>query len=82
MRTLIIVAVLEVVAVIFAVSLCVSARRADERTERALLRDEVEIKRQTASQRRRLHPAPVLTRASWRRLTAMLRTRGHDRGGN
>ncbi|MFM0555975.1 hypothetical protein P0D69_34130 [Paraburkholderia sediminicola] len=82
MRLLIIVAVLEIVAVIFAVSLCVSARRADERTERALSRDEVETKRQSVSRRRHLHPAPVHKRATWRWLTAMLRTGDHDRSGN
>lgn len=82
MRPLIIIAVLEIVAIIFAVALCVSARRADERTERALSRDEVETKRQPANRRPRLHPAPVHKRASWRWLTAIRRTGNHDRSGN
>lgn len=82
MRLLTILAILEIVAVIFAVSLCVAARRTDERTERALSHDEVEARRQVADVRRHVRRAPFRKRMTWRWLAAVLRTRDHDKSGN
>ena len=82
MRLLLILAALEIVAVIFAVSVCVSARRTDERTERALSRDEVEARRQVAGPMRRLHLAPFRTRMTRRWLAAVLRAGDNDKSGN
>jgi hypothetical protein len=48
MHFLIILAVLQILAIIVVVALCVAARRADERTERMLTRDEIAERRQTS----------------------------------
>lgn len=48
MYLLIILAVLQVLAIIVVVALCVAARRADERTERMLTRDEIAARQQTS----------------------------------
>jgi len=48
MHFLIILAVLQILAIIVVVALCVAARRADERTERMLTRDEIAARRQTS----------------------------------
>lgn len=52
---LIIFSVLEIVAILVVVSLCVMARRSDERTERALTPEEIRARRQTADALRRPH---------------------------
>ncbi|WP_147329549.1 hypothetical protein [Paraburkholderia sp. DHOC27] len=59
MHLLIIFSVLEVIAILVVVSLCVMARRADERTERALTSEEIQARRQIAEERRRLNGAPA-----------------------
>ena len=82
MHLLIILAVLEMIAVIFAVSLCVAARRTDERTERSLSPDEVEARRQVGGASRHPHLAPFRMRTTWRWLTSVLRTGNHDKRGN
>jgi hypothetical protein len=48
MYLLIILAVLQILAIVVVVALCVAARRADERTERMLTRDEIAARRQTS----------------------------------
>jgi hypothetical protein len=53
MHLLIIFSVLEVLAILVVVSLCVMARRADDRTERALTSEEIRARRETADERRR-----------------------------
>ncbi|WLE63216.1 hypothetical protein GIY62_23110 [Burkholderia plantarii] len=53
MRLLIVIAVLEIVALVFVVALCVAARRGDARTERMLSRAEIEARRCIASAPRR-----------------------------
>lgn len=55
MHLLIIFSVLEIVAILVVVSLCMMARRSDERTERALTPEEIRARRQTADVRRRPH---------------------------
>jgi hypothetical protein len=59
MHLLIIFSVLEVIAILVVVSLCVMARRADERIERALTPEEIRARRQPAD--RRLRPNSVTT---------------------
>ncbi|MGA7776372.1 MAG: hypothetical protein WCA85_01450 [Paraburkholderia sp.] len=51
MHLLIIFSVLEIVAILVVVSLCVMARRSDNRTERALTPEEIRARRQTADDR-------------------------------
>lgn len=55
MHLLIIFSVLEIVAILVVVSLCMMARRSDERTERALTPEEIRARRQTADVRHRPH---------------------------
>jgi hypothetical protein len=55
MHLLIIFSVLEIVAILVVVSLCMMARRSDERTERALTPEEIRARRQPADGRRRPH---------------------------
>ena len=54
MRLLIIIAVLEIIAIIVVVSLCIAARRGDVRTERMLSSDEIEARRQVTDGPRRI----------------------------
>ncbi|WP_341313078.1 hypothetical protein WN982_16960 [Paraburkholderia sp. IMGN_8] len=82
MHLLIIFAVLEIVAVIFVASLCVTARRADERTERALSRDEVKARRQVTEATRHAQFAPFRKRMTWRWLATVLRTGDRDKSGS
>jgi uncharacterized membrane protein len=82
MHILIIFAALEIVAIIFVAALCVTARRADERTERALTRDEVEVRRQVADASRPARFAPFRRRMTWRWLATVLRTGDRDKSGS
>lgn len=54
MRLLIIIAVLEIIAIIVVASLCIAARRGDVRTERMLSSDEIEARRQVTDRPRRI----------------------------
>lgn len=58
MHLLVIIAVLEVIAIIVVASLCIAVRRADVRTERMLSPDEIEARRQVTHGPRRI---PVIT---------------------
>jgi len=82
MHLLTILAILEVVAVIFAASLCVAARRTDERTDRTLSRDEVEARQKIDGAGRPRQRAPFGKRMVWRWLATVLRTGNHDKSGN
>lgn len=59
MHLLIIFSVLEVLAILVVVSLCVMARRADVRTERALTPEEISARRQTTDERRSPRQLPT-----------------------
>jgi hypothetical protein len=61
MHLLIIFSVLEVLAILVVVSLCVMAKRADVRTERALTSEEIRARRETADERRRPSHVPVFS---------------------
>jgi hypothetical protein len=61
MHLLIIFSVLEVLAILVVVSLCVMAKRADDRTERALTSEEIRARRETADERRRPSHVPVFS---------------------
>ncbi|MBU9645508.1 hypothetical protein [Burkholderia gladioli] len=61
MRYMIVIAVLEIVAIVVVMALCIAARRADTRTERMLTREEIEARRRVADAQRR-RPASPATR--------------------
>lgn len=82
MHLLIIFSVLEVVAILVVVSLCVMARRADDRTERALTSEEIRARRQTADDRTRPNRLPTFGgNAVGRWWSAVLRPINRDKRG-
>ncbi|MBJ9679362.1 hypothetical protein [Burkholderia gladioli] len=64
MRYMIVIAVLEIAAIVVVMALCIAARRADTRTERMLTREEIEARRRPADAQRR---RPASAAARWLR---------------
>jgi hypothetical protein len=81
MHLLIIFSVLEVVAILVVVSLCVMARRSDDRTERALTSEEIRARRQTADDRTRPHAPAFGDHAIGRWWSAVVRPINRDKRG-
>jgi uncharacterized membrane protein len=82
MHLFIIFAVLEVVAIVLVASLCIMARRSDERTERTLTRDEIEVRRQVAEKGRRAQLDPFSKGTMGRWLAGVLRSGNRDKRGS
>ncbi|MGF6755969.1 hypothetical protein [Paraburkholderia sp. GAS334] len=78
MYLLITFAILEVIAVVVVASLCIAARRADERTERALTPDEISARRDAADVPRLATLASARGRAIGRWFNALVRDSRHD----
>jgi hypothetical protein len=82
MHLLIIFSVLEIVAILVVVALCVVARRSDDRTERALTPEEIRARRQTDDDRRRPHNVTAFGgRPVGRWWSAMLRPSNRGKRG-
>jgi hypothetical protein len=73
MHLLIIIALLEIVAIVVVVALCMTARRADERTERMLSPDEIEARRRIAGDPRRTSRAVSARQAAGRWFSRLFR---------
>ncbi len=80
MRYMIVIAVLEIAAIVVVMALCIAARRADTRTERMLTREEIEARRRPADAQRRRpgEPGDTLAAPPVRRRPAAL-ARGSTR---
>lgn len=81
MHLFIIFAVLEVVAIALVASLCVAARRGDQRTERTLTRDEIEERRRVADDGRHVQFSTFSKGSMSRWLGSVLRTGNRDKTG-
>lgn len=82
MYLLIIFAALEIIAIVVVVGLCVTARRADERTERTLNAEEIAARRQTSDAPRRVPVSAGARHTAERWLNRLFRAGRRDGGRN